>query len=229
MSATSKTTCIIFALGGLCIIALGASRARRSEMSSLPYFRSAALTPEWLSDAEASSTSTHRIAAFAMTDQHGAAVSEKALRSHVTIAQFFFTKCGDVCPTTTGNIQRLLSAVPDSALQVFSYSVTPGRDSVAALRDYAARRGIHDPRWRLLTGSDSAIARLARDSYFVRLGDGASYGVSTIAHTETLVLVDGEGRIRGFYAGTLPLEMHRLQGDAETLLHEMHVARNRTP
>lgn len=221
MMPAPRAAYIVLVVGGMCMVAVGAARAHRSTVAPLPYIRSAQLTPEWLTDAEAASPTMHHIGAFRMTDQHGQTITEQSLRGRITVAQFFFTKCGDLCPTTTTNLQRLLNAVGDSALQVLSYSVTPTRDSVAELRDYAAMRGIRDPRWHLLTGGDSAVARLARDSYFVRLGDGATYGVTSIAHTETVVLIDEQGRIRGFYAGTLPLEMHRLQDDATTLLRTL--------
>ena len=56
-----------------------------------------------------------------------------------------------------------------------------------------------------------------RDSYFVRLGNDSTYGVASIAHTESVLLVDGCGRLRGVYAGTLALEMQRLKEDAVAL------------
>ena len=189
--------------------------------SSLPYLRTATMTPEWLTDREATGDSMHRVAQFKLADQHGATVSEQSLKSKVTIVQFFFTTCGDVCPATTSNLARLLrESGGDSRVQVLSYSVTPERDSVGALRAYAAEHGITDSRWRLLTGPRADIERLARESYFVLLGDGATYGVSTIAHTESVLLVDGCGRLRGVYAGTLRLEMQRLREDAAVLAAE---------
>jgi protein SCO1/2 len=178
------------------------------------------MTPEWLSDREANSRGTHRVAAFQLTDQFGATVSNRAFDGKVTIVGFFFTRCGDVCPTTTRNLARVLRDLPGANdLQILSHSVTPDRDSVAALRVFAASHGIDDSRWHLLTGSVAEITRLARDSYFVRLGNDSTYGVASIAHTESVLLVDGCGRLRGVYAGTLVLEIQRLQEDVRTLEH----------
>lgn len=210
------------ALVVVCLAVLGSCAGYEwhwGRVSSLPYYRSAALEPEWLSSREARSPAMHRVAPFRMTDQDGATVTERALARHVTIVHFFFTKCGDICPTTRRNIARALDSLgADDRVQVLSYSVTPERDSVAALRTYASTHRITDPRWRLLTGAKGDVERLARQSYFVRLGDGTTYNVATIAHTESLVLIDGERRIRGIYAGSLVLEVNRLVEDVRALL-----------
>lgn len=202
---------------GAALLLLGLGACAKS--GELPYYRSARLVPEWLSDREASAPELHRVAGFALVDQHGERVTDAALSGRVTVAHFFFTRCRDVCPLTTHALAGLLDSLPaNPRIQVLSYSVTPERDSVAALAAFAREHHIDDPRWHLLTGDLSTTARLASESYFVRLGDGRSYGVDSIAHTESLVLVDGQGRLRGFYAGTLPLEMNRLLEDIRALL-----------
>jgi protein SCO1/2 len=181
------------------------------------------MTPEWMTDREASDARMHRVAPFVLTDQRGATITESALRGRITIVHFFFARCGDVCPTTTANVARVVAeagAMPE--LQVLSHSVTPERDSVPVLQHFAAMHKIADPRWHLLTGDTATIHRLARDSYFVRLGDGRTFNVASIAHTESVLLIDGEGRLRGIYAGTLALEMQRLREDIATL-HEEQV------
>ena len=126
-----------------------------------------------------------------------------------------------MCPATTRNLARLLRELPNERrLQVLSYSVAPERDSVAALREFAVTHHADDGRWHFLTGTRASVEALARTSYFVRLGADTTYGVARIAHTESLVLVDGQGRLRGVYAGTLPLEMDRLRDDVATLARE---------
>lgn len=192
-----------------------------SQKETLPYFRTAAMTPEWLSDRDAASSSMHRVGAFTALDQSGTQMTEKLFAAHVTVAHFFFTQCGDVCPTTTRNLARTLDELPrDARVQIFSYSVTPGRDSLPELRAFAAKHHITDSRWHLLRTDPQSVVDLARNSYFVRLGKDTTYGVASIAHTESLVLVDGKRRLRGVYAGSLRLETERLREDIVTLLHE---------
>ena len=149
---------------------------------------------------------------------HGAMVTERSLEGRVTVAHFFHTRCSDICPVTSTHLERLLDTVHSEArLQVLSYSVRADNDAVTDLVAFADARGMHDARWHLLTGNRASIDSLARHSFFVRLGDGAPFGVKTIAHTESVLLVDGHGRSRGVYAATLPLEMQRLREDVRVL------------
>jgi protein SCO1/2 len=206
----------------LLAVALGllSASACESAHEGLPYYRTAELTPEWLSAGTARSPDMHRIAAFALTDQRGATITQSQLRGRVTLVHFFFASCGRVCPRAVSSIQRLLDRMPsDSQFQVLSHTVQPARDSVGALRAYAEQRHIADARWHLLTGSWSRIDSLASRSYFVNLRDGRAYGTDDLVHTETLVLVDQDARIRGVYNATLELDMRQIEVDAHALLY----------
>lgn len=186
---------------------------------ALPFYTDADLTPIWMAKEQAASDAVRRVSAFELTDQSGVRVTEHTLADRVTLVHFFFAKCVDICPTTTRNVAAALKAIgDDSRMQVLSYSLTPERDSVPALAEFAVHHHLTDPRWHLLTGDRADIERLARESFFVGLGDGANYGVDRVAHTETVLLLDGTGRIRGVYAASLPLEMTRAAEDARTLL-----------
>jgi protein SCO1/2 len=85
---------------------------------------------------------------------------------------------------------------------------------------FVARHHVTDARWHFLTGDAPTFESLARSSYFVRLDRDTTYGVSSIAHTESVLLVDSRGRLRGVYAGSLPLEIDRLRDDIKLLLRE---------
>jgi protein SCO1/2 len=209
-------------LMGTGMLVLAMSCGRRATSDALPFYRTAGMNPEWLDTGAATSPSVHHIAPFTLWDQRGARITNAAFAGRASIVHFFFTSCGDVCPTTTRNIAAVLRAmVGDQRVQVLSHSVTPAADSVAALRRYADSHGITDARWHLLTGAKGSIDSLARTSYFVRLGSDTTYGGRSIAHSETVLLVDGDGRLRGVYAGSLQLEMDRLREDLATLLADV--------
>lgn len=195
--------------------------ACRRDTLAVPFYRTADLTPEWLTAASASTTDIHRVGPFKLMDQSGAIISDAVLAKHATVIHFFFTTCAGICPTTQSNIARLLASMPnESRVQVLSHSVMPERDSLAMLQMYATLHHIDDTRWHLLTGARTTIGTLARDSYFVNLSNGRSYGVSDLAHTETVVLVDSAGRLRGVYTGSLPLDIERLGEDIRAILAE---------
>jgi protein SCO1 len=202
--------------------ALGCSgRQDSTATESLPFFRDSTLTPTWLTAAEARAPEMHRVAAFRADNQDGRSITHATLAGRITLVHFFFAHCVDICPTTTRNVARTLGAIgADPRAQVLSFTITPERDSVPMLRQFATRHGLTDPRWHLLTSDRAQVETLARTSFFVRIGDGTSWGVDQIAHTETVLLVDREGRLRGVYASSLPLEMERAAKDVRTLLAE---------
>lgn len=212
--ALAATIVALFAL----TLASACGRDSVTTHSGLPFYRSKDLTPEWVSAEVADGGSMHRIPTFALTNQRSEVVTNEALSGRVTLVHFFYANCGRVCPRAVVSIQRLLQSMPsDSAFQVLSYTVQPERDSVAALAMYARHHDITDSRWQLLTGSWSAIEALATRGYFVNLRDGASYGTDDLAHTETLVLVDQNARIRGVYNATLALDMEQIVRDVKAL------------
>ncbi len=185
----------------------------------LPYYRDKELTPEWVAARVADAPDMHRVGAFQLVDQRGEAVTERVIPGRITVVHFFYASCGRVCPRTQSNLAKWLRTMPnDARLQVLSHTVQPERDRVAVLAEYAAMHAITDMRWRLLTGPRRTIEGLAASSYFVNLRDGRSYGTTDLEHTETLTLLDQQGRLRGVYNGTLSLDLDRLAEDARRLL-----------
>lgn len=152
-------------------------------------------------------------------DQDGALVTERTIAGRVTIANFFYTQCGDICPMTRGNLQRVAVAfATDDRVVLLSHTVSPVADSTAQLASYAEEHSIPARRWHLLGGADTTLGRLARDGYFLAEPSGRGWGVDTLAHTERVVLVDADGHLRGVYNGTLAPEMQNLVADVRTLL-----------
>ena len=71
-----------------------------------------------------------------------------------------------------------------------------------------------------MTGDQQQILDLARNSYGAELRNysGLKAPGMEFLHTETVFLVDGEGRVRGMYNGTLQSEISLLKSDIDTLL-----------
>ena len=111
----------------------------------------------------------------------------------------------------------LASCAADDRVMLLSHSVTPEADSVPMLHAYAQQYGVDHRRWRLMTGDRKQIYALARTSYFAVLDQGDG-GPDDFVHTENFVLVDPQGRIRGFYDGTKAEEVDRAIDDMRWLL-----------
>jgi protein SCO1/2 len=176
---------------------------------ALPYYESADFTPHW-------TTSTSReIADFSLTAQTGARVTRADLLGRVHIANFMFTKCPTLCPLVMRNLKRVQDAVGSHDIQLVSYSVTPETDTPAQLAAFGASLGVDPAKWRLLTGDRRTIYALARRSYFA--DDSRVVDPGAILHSEKVLLVDRDGRLRGVYNGSLSHEMDELIEDARLL------------
>lgn len=202
------------------LISLFACHTEDTDWQDLPYYNTPDFTPIWLANsAEVEQKIPHRIADFAFRDQTGQLVSQQTVANKIYVASFFFTACPTICPKLTNN----LKAVQDSfsrepGVKMLSFSVMPWADSVAQLLHYARRKGINASQWHLLTGNRSQIYTLARRSYFAEEAIGFTKDSTEFLHTEHVLLIDKNRRIRGVYNGTLPLEIDKLIEDIKVLL-----------
>ena len=143
------------------------------------------------------------------------------MRGKVHVANFFFSRCTNICPNMIKQMRVIESEFGQNAeVEILSFSVTPWLDSVSVLKKYAQKNNINSKQWHLLTGDKNAIYSLARKSYFAEENLGFSKDNSQFLHTEHVVLVDKTLRIRGIYNGSLGLEMEQLVKDIKLLLAE---------
>ena len=161
----------------------------------------------------------HIVADFHLTNQHGGLTSLKEWENKIVVADFFFTHCPVICPKMTRSLKKVQQVYAnDKELQLTSFSVDPERDSVVQLKQYAERMDITS-NWLLLTGDKKEIYKLARKSFLVTATDGDG-GPQDFIHSELLILVDKQKRIRGFYNGTVPPEVDDLIRDISRLKEE---------
>lgn len=188
--------------------------------NTVPYYNTPDFTPIWLNNpADVDRKITHRIADFAFHDQNNQLITQATTANKIYVANFFFTSCPSICPKMT----NLLKTVQDtfrheSRVVLLSFSVTPWLDSVPRLQRYAEAKGIITNKWHLLTGDKSRIYDLARRSYFAEEAMGFTKDSTEFLHTEHLILVDQDQRIRGIYNGTQPLEIDKLIKDVRALV-----------
>lgn len=188
----------------------------------LPYYNTPDFTPHFIaSQTDAKQKITHTISPFLMTDQYGKQITERDIEGKIHIANFIFTRCGSICPVMTRHMKLVADAFKNNTnVVLLSYSVTPWIDSVARLKQYTENNAITAPNWHFLTGNKSAIYTLARQSYFAEEDLGFSKDSTDFLHTEHILLIDRNKKIRGIYNGTLLLEAEQLIKDIKTLLEE---------
>ena len=187
---------------------------------NLPIYQPSQLNPA-LVDPSAMREENHRILDFNLVNHLGDTVTLADVQGQILVVDFFFTRCATICPLMTKNLQRIHDRLgSDAPVQLMSHSVTPVADSVSVLSAYADKHGADPDLWWFLTGEKSEIYTLARKSYFSCLDEGDG-GFQDFVHTENIVLVDDQGRLRGFYDGTDSKAMSQLFSDLEFLLEKM--------
>jgi protein SCO1 len=163
--------------------------------------------------------------AFELRDQTGAVVTQDALRGHVVIASFIFTRCPTVCPLMTMKMRRVQDRTMDErdGIKLISFSVDPTHDTPEVLAAYAAGHGADPARWRFLTGDAEVIRRIA-DGLMLALEVRGQLpnGAPDVVHAEHFVLLDTELRIRGYYDTSDAPRIERMLRDARRLLPTAH-------
>ena len=153
--------------------------------------------------------------AFSLTDQDGKTFGSENLRGKTWVAAFIFTHCPGICPQMTMNMSALQRAVPDRDVHLVSFSVDPERDTPEVLKEYAKRFDADPARWHFLTGEGAKIFDVAAGMKLTAAPAG-KFGPD-IAHAEKLLLIDGEGRVRGAYDSNDAEDMKKLAADAAAL------------
>ena len=156
---------------------------------------------------------------FSLKNQNGQTVTQAGWKGKTVVAAFFFTHCPVICPKMTANMKKVKSAFgTDKQPLLTSFSVDPERDSVERLKAFANRFGIGND-WHLLTGNKRAIYQLARKRFAVTATEGDG-GQQDFIHSDKLVLLDAQQRIRGYYSGTSEKEIGKLINDIKKLHNE---------
>ena len=188
----------------------------------LPYYNEPDFTPLFIKDKQTVKDSiAHTISDFSFLNQDSVLINQNVFKNKIHIANFIFTSCGSICPTMTQNLKIVNDSLQyDKDIVFLSYSVTPWIDKPSILKKFKTNYGIKNKNWHFLTGEKGAIYNLARQSYFAEEEIGFSKDSSAFLHTEHLILVDKNKRIRGIYNGTLQLEMKQLLDDIITLKQE---------
>jgi len=159
---------------------------------------------------------------FALTDERGDPFGDAALRGHVTIVSFVFTRCDTICPVTTMKMQRLQDKTFDAAakIKLASFSVDPAYDTPARLAEYAQRYHADPARWRFVTGPVDDIRKLVEGPFMNSMAQEGvtASGAPAISHSGYFVLVDASAHIRGAYDSSDVQRLDQMIHDARYLV-----------
>ena len=204
----------------LCLL-FSCSNHKQPEKETLPFYTSAAFDAEWINESDPAYASIHTIDTFSLRNQLGHIITKDSLNGKIYVANFFFTTCPGICPKMVSNLKVLQDSFANNdRIKLVSFSVMPWVDTVARLKVYADNNKINPSKWLLLTGNKDRIYTLGRQSYFAEKTLGLRKDSSEFLHTESMLLIDTKGRIRGIYNATQKTDISRVMDDVAVLMME---------
>lgn len=181
----------------------------------------------------ATDTIWHTLPDFTMTNQYGKTVTWDSLKGKIVIADFFFTRCPNICGVMTANMRRLQQSIyngqrvgdrTNKRVHFISFSIDPERDSTQRLKYWADRFQIDPQNWWLLTGDKKEIYNLAINEMRVPAVDGGFVDTSFF-HSEKFILIDSFRHVRGYYNGLDSVSLSNLSKDLIMLTMEKDPAK----
>ncbi len=200
----------VLVIAGLPLAAYGIVRFAENRYAGLPYF---APNNERVSDAE----DAPALGDFTFTDKEGKPAASGTWKGRAAVVHFFFTSCPTFCPMMMSQVRAIQESGADVSL--VSITVDPAHDTPANLQAYIQRTGFGQDNWQLLTGDKRELYRFARKGLYVTATEGDG-GPEDFIHSDRLVLLDKNQRIRGYYSGISEKEVRLLLDDLKKLAHE---------
>ena len=153
-----------------------------------------------------------RVQGFRFTASSGEVLSYEELRGKVVVINFFFSRCGGICPTLNGNVKRAATTFANlTDVQFVSISVDPEYDTLARLTHY--RESFKAPKnWAFVRGTKEDVRSFLGTQLKLVSGDEPDM------HSTRVVLLDQEGDIRGYYRGLEPESIQELIDGIKSLL-----------
>jgi protein SCO1 len=159
---------------------------------------------------------------FILTDQDNKEFNSSDLKGKPYVVNFFFSRCGTICPTMNKNLARVYDNVDVNDVNFVSITVDPAYDSSSVLKKYASQFVSSAKSWKFLSGDKSYIYDLAINGFKLPVSDASVYDANlsideTFIHSDKFLLIDSKGYIRGIYEGTNVPDVERLMVEIDIL------------
>jgi len=162
----------------------------------------------------------HTIPEFEFIDQEGTTITRKTFAGKVMLADLFFTSCPTICPKVKQQMLRIVEEYEDEErLVILSHSIDYRKDSVPVLKRYSDKLGINADQWHMVQLEKDQIEKYANEYFNIAFEDENAPG--GFDHSGRIMLIDPEGRIRGYAEGTEPESVDQLIIDIQLLLDEI--------
>lgn len=109
----------------------------------------------------------------------------------VRLVELIYTRCPDVCPTTTVKMVQLQKRLKEAGLmghgvEFVTVTIDPANDTAEVLRKYARQLNVDPQGWTFLRGDEGKISEVTRSLGFLASKSEDGF----ISHTSSTYLVD---------------------------------------
>ena len=158
---------------------------------------------------------------FSLTDQTGKPFGSEQLAGQVWVANFIFTRCPTVCPAFTAQMAKIQAGAKERrlAIHLVSFSIDPGFDTPEVMTAYAKAHDADPAMWSFITGPPDALqSAIVKGLKIAAKPVGPNEDLGSVFHGTHFVLVDGQGRIRGYYDSSKPDVVETVLRDAAYIM-----------
>ncbi len=160
---------------------------------------------------------------FELVERNGEKISLETLQGKVWVASFIFTHCSGQCPLLCERLKKVQNRLRfKDKFRLVSITMDPERDTPAVLTEYAKRFEADPYKWLFATGDPKEVRALVQNGFRLASGGPDGQEPEGITHSFKLVLVDGFGRIRGYYDGTEDSSVKDLLHDSRALIRQTY-------
>ena len=131
---------------------------------------------------------------FELVERSGEPFRSASMRGRVWVASYFFASCAGQCPRLNANIKHLHDDPELVDVTWVSITVDPDNDTLEVLQEYADRYQADPDRWLFCRGEFDYIKRVGQDIMKVE--------VSWRGHKDYAIVIDREGKVRGYFDAT---------------------------
>ncbi|MBA60854.1 MAG: hypothetical protein CMJ76_00670 [Planctomycetaceae bacterium] len=152
------------------------------------------------------------ITEFELVDQQGESFSSAEMEGKVWLASFFFASCPATCVQQNREKQSLHEVWSRKGVKFVSITCDAENDTPARLHEYSQKFTTDHENWKFLSGDGGFINRIGSEFFRVSVGPRT--------HTDSFVLMDKWGNVRGTYNWLDKTELKQMNQEIVTLLTE---------
>ncbi len=163
----------------------------------------------------------HQVGPFAFLDQDSVIQTERLFDGHFTVVNFMFTTCKSICIDMSKQMLRIQDTFKGNPkVRLVSMSVDSETDVPHVLKAYGVAHQAVAGKWTFLTGNKDSLYQVIQRQFLSQVSPDPQPDGQFI-HSEKMLLIDSDRRIRGIFDGTNKREVDDLMGAIRLLKREV--------